>query len=252
MPTIGFSTGAIAFDDFEHALSLLDPTQASAVELSALRAAELPPLMAALPTLLPKLNRRYRYVSFHAPTNFDDERPLVNKLKTIADMGLNIVVHPDTITDIQLWRLLGARLCLENMDSRRATGRTADELQTFFDLLPDAKLCLDVAHARQVDSSMTEAVRILRRFKDRLAQFHISEINSKGKHFEMSFAAKRAYEPFSEFFASVPVIIESVVQQDKIASELHETVALANRYKHDVDHRTGSGQQVWDRLGVAG
>ena len=242
MPTIGFSTGAIACDDFNRALSLLAPTAASAVELSALRAAELPALLAALPKLLPGLNWRYRYVSFHAPTNFNDETVLVPQLRTIADMGLNIVVHPDTISDVSLWRSLGTRLCLEKMDSRKSIGRTADELQPFFDLLPDAKLCLDIAHARDVDSSMTEAVRIMRRFRGRLAQFHISEINSKGTHFAMSFAAKRAYEPFSAFLASAPVIIESVVAPDEIVHEIDEASSLIQSQWHGLDHTSSAAQ----------
>ncbi|MBS9477314.1 hypothetical protein [Ancylobacter radicis] len=226
MSVIGFSTGAIALDDFETALRLLAPTRANAVELSALRAAELPALLAALPLKFSELQRRYKYISFHAPTNFDDERGLVQQLKVIANMGLNIVVHPDTMHDFAAWRLLGARLCIENMDSRKPTGRTADELAPFFDLLPEAQLCFDVAHARQVDSSMTEAVRILRRYAGRLAQVHISEVNSKGRHFTMSFAAKLAYAPFAAQLSRIPVIIEAMVKRDEIGSEIVATEGI--------------------------
>nr|WP_295884561.1 TIM barrel protein [uncultured Devosia sp.] len=228
MAVIGFSTGAIALDDFATALQLLAPTGARAVELSALRAVELPALLAALPVRLEELRSRYQYISFHAPTNFDDENDLVVQLKIIADMGMNIVVHPDTIHDTSVWRSLGARLCLENMDSRKSTGRTAEELQPYFDQLPEARLCFDIAHARQVDSSMTEAVRILQRFGDRLAQVHISEVNSKGRHFAMSFAAKRAYEPFAARLSLMPVIIESMVERDEIAREISETDKVLN------------------------
>ncbi|TIM86001.1 hypothetical protein [Mesorhizobium sp.] len=228
MAVVGFSTGAIALDDFATALQLLAPTRAKAVELSALRMAELPALLAALPLRLPELRRRYEYISFHAPTNFDNENDLVVQLKVVADMGLNIVVHPDTIQDTRVWRSLGAHLCLENMDSRKPAGRTADELQHYFDQLPDARLCFDVAHARQVDSSMTEAVRILRRFGNRLAQVHISEVNSKGRHFAMSFAAKLAYEPFAARLSLKPVIIESMVGPDEIVHEISETEKILN------------------------
>lgn len=229
MATIGFSTGAIARDDFATALDLLEPTNTSAVELSALRAAELPFLLAALPGLLPRLNQRYSYVSFHAPTNFDDEQSLVRELMVIADLGLNIVVHPDTISDFDQWRGLGSRLCLENMDSRKPIGRTAEELEPFFERLPEAKLCLDLAHARQIDSSMNQAVRILRRFNNRLAQFHISEINSKGTHFAMSFAARRAYEPFATILSRTPIIIESMVGRHEIAREIAATEELVTQ-----------------------
>ncbi|MEO4042930.1 hypothetical protein AAFN47_15110 [Hoeflea sp. CAU 1731] len=223
---IGFSTGAIAFDNFARALQLLNPTRANAVELSALRAVELPILLSVLPSRLKQLKQRYEYISFHAPTDFDDERALVTQLKTIAEMEMNIIVHPDTIHDISIWKELGKRLCLENMDSRKPIGRTAKELRGFYDHLPEAKLCFDIAHARQVDSSMTEGLCIIEEFRCRLVQVHLSEVNSIGKHFLMSFAAKRAYEPFAEIMSTVPVILESVVQESEIVNEIAETERL--------------------------
>jgi hypothetical protein len=237
MLTVGFSTGALAFDDFERALRLLDPTRANAVELSALRSVELPSLLKALPWLFEELKKRYRYIGFHSPTDFKDERGLVDLLIYIADMGLNVVAHPDTICDRLPWRELGSRLCLENMDSRKATGRTSEELYGFFNDLPQAKLCFDIAHARQVDPTMTEATRILSDFGDRLAQVHLSEVNSKGGHFAMSFAAKRAYEPFGDVLAKVPVILESVVSESKITLEIAEAEKiLTYQSRHEIQH----------------
>lgn len=220
---VGFSTGALAFGDFARALKLLEPTRANAVELSALRCVELPLLLDALPSSLQKLHKRYRYISLHAPTDFRDEPSLVRQLAYVADVGMNIIVHPDTIRDVPLWRRLGSHLCLENMDSRKPTGRTAKELDRFFVDLPEAKLCFDIAHARQVDPTMTEAVRILSEFGDRLAQVHLSELNSIGKHFAMSYGAKRAYEIFAAALSQVPVILESIVKETEIATEIDET-----------------------------
>ncbi|MDI3560176.1 hypothetical protein [Bradyrhizobium sp. Arg816] len=219
---VGFSTGALALGDFARGLELLEPTRADAVELSALRDVELPKLLEAIPLLMQRLNTRYRYVSFHAPTNFTDERSTVAKLATVADRGLNVIVHPDTMRELSLWQRLGKRLCIENLDSRRPTGRTAQELRKFFVELPEARLCLDIAHARQVDSTMTVAADILTEFGDRLAQAHLSELNSRGKHFAMSYAAKRAYELFAAPLARVPVILESVVTEGAIAEEISE------------------------------
>lgn len=245
MTIIGFSTGAIAFDDFASALRLLEPTRANAVELSALRAIELPILLSALPLRLEELRRRYAYISFHAPTNFNDEKALVAQLKTVADMEMNIIVHPDTIHDISIWKELGNRLCLENMDSRKSVGRTAEELRSFYDQLPEATLCFDIAHARQVDSSMTEGLRIIEEFRDRLVQVHLSEVNSKGKHFSMSFAAKRAYEPFAEIISTVPVILESVVGNSEIVGEIVETEKLlAFRRDHRARQPHGASRGI--------
>lgn len=232
MLRVGFSTGALAFGDFSRALKLLEPTRANAVELSALRSVELPELLSELPSRFKKLNERYQYISIHAPTDFKDERGVVEQLAYVADMGLNVVVHPDTISDTRSWRELGSRLCLENMDSRKPTGRTAEELYSFFDDLPQAKLCFDIAHARQVDPTMTVAARILSKFGARLVQVHLSELNSKGKHFAMSFAAKRAYEPFAAVLSTVPVILESVVNETEITTEIDEAEKIL-QYRPD-------------------
>ncbi len=51
-PRIGFSTGALAYGDFEIGVRLLRERGVLAVELSALRDKELPPLVAALDGLL--------------------------------------------------------------------------------------------------------------------------------------------------------------------------------------------------------
>jgi hypothetical protein len=51
MRSIGFSTGALALGDFRRGLTLLAGRGVRAVELSALREAELPGLMAALDEL---------------------------------------------------------------------------------------------------------------------------------------------------------------------------------------------------------
>lgn len=229
MSTIGFSTGALALGDFKLGLQLLQPTRANAVELSALRSVELPDLLSALPSALPRLKNRYNYISFHAPTDFNDEHKVVEQLLSVAQLGLNIVVHPDTIRDASLWRKLGRNLCLENMDSRKHTGRTVEELLGFFEVLPLAHLCFDLAHARQVDATMTEAARILSQFGNRLAEVHLSEVNSKGRHFAMSFAAKRAYEPFLARMAAIPIILESMVHDDDISHEIYETERLLDR-----------------------
>lgn len=220
MLTIGFSTGALALGDFARALRLLEGRDADAVELSALRVAELPLLLAALPALVRPLQERYQYISFHAPSDFQDERDLVEQLTQVAKLGWNIIVHPDTIRDVRVWRQLGSRICLENMDSRKKTGRTARELRSFFSNLPNAKLCFDIAHARQVDPTMTEATQILSEFGERLAEVHLSEVDGTGRHFAMSFGAKQAYEKFSEVISAVPNILESIVDECGIDLEI--------------------------------
>jgi len=64
MRRIGFSTGALARGDFRSGIALQE-SRADAIELSALREAELDPLIGAIPDLPLK---RFTFVSFHAPS----------------------------------------------------------------------------------------------------------------------------------------------------------------------------------------
>lgn len=220
MEAIGFSTGALAKGNFRQGLGMLEHEHAEAVELSALRASELVDLLADVTQRLDKLRDQFRYVSVHAPTDCLDEQRLVGQLEEIATRGVSVVVHPDVMRNLAVWKRLGGMLCIENMDSRKKTGRTAAELRPFFQALPDAKLCFDVGHARQIDSTMCEARRILAEFGDRLGQVHMSEVNGRGEHFSMSLTAKRSFQALAELLTGVPVILESPVTREGVRPEL--------------------------------
>jgi len=218
--TIGFSTGALAFGDFRRALDMLRRRDIPAVELSALRQPELGPLRAGISEL--DLSR-FAYVAVHAPSNIkgDTEEQVVNHLLDFAAKGWPIVVHPDAMHDYSLWRTFGDLLCVENMDKRKPVGRTVDELSCVFDRLPDASLCLDLGHARQVDATMTEAYLIVKSYVSKLRQVHISEVNTCSRHDRLSFSSIKAFQQVAEFIPeNVPVIVESVIDECDIEPEL--------------------------------
>jgi sugar phosphate isomerase/epimerase len=220
MRPAGFSTGALALSDFRRALDLMKSTDADAVELSALRKSELKPLIAALDDLDLK---RFRHVSVHAPSQFSakEEPEILDELRRAAEFGYYIVVHPDTLHDLKAWSTLGPRLCIENMDKRKSFGRSADELALLFESLPEAGLCFDIAHARQFDSSMTEAYRILLRFADRLVQVHFSEVSTLSRHTRASSTAAADFQQVASLIPdNAPVIVESQVSPSELASEL--------------------------------
>src|ERR1700722_10404154 len=118
MRPVGFSTGALAYADFREALRMLDQKEVQTVELSALRQAELVPLLQAIPSL--NLSG-FQYVSIHAPSRFEAnwEAALWEQLLGEETRGWPIVLHPDAIVDFGLWRELGASVCIENMDKRK-------------------------------------------------------------------------------------------------------------------------------------
>jgi hypothetical protein len=221
MRRIGFSTGAVAGGDFLSALALLAKQPGiDSIELSVLRLHEVKPLVKAIPNM--DLSR-YGYVSFHAPSSFaaHEEANLVEVLERLVPKDWPIVLHPDPIHDASLWRAFGSRVAIENMDRRKSTGRTAQELRSIFDVLPDARFCFDIGHARQCDTSMTESYRILEAFGSRLAQLHVSEVNSAGQHDPISFATKLGFQSIAHLIpAHIPLIIESRVSQGEISKEI--------------------------------
>lgn len=220
MRLIGFSTGALAFGDFRRALNMLRGKSVTAVELSSLRIYELPDLVNAFDTL--DLSQ-YSYVSIHAPSRFtkEEEPAVVNQLKVFMKKEWPIVVHPDAIHRFELWGDFGNLLCIENMDKRKPIGRYEVELESIFEKLPEARFCLDLAHARQVDSSMTEAYTILRRYRDRLAQLHVSEVNTSSKHDRISHGASWAFKEIAHLIPqTIPAILETPVLESEIEDEL--------------------------------
>jgi hypothetical protein len=223
---IGFSTGALALSDFATALEWLRGTPADAVELSALRLPELKPLARAAAELD---LAQYRFVSIHAPGYIpaSEESAVTRTLRGFTERGWPVILHPNAISDPRLWHALGEHLVLENMDKRKLVGRTADELGDLFLQLPDARLCFDIAHARQFDGTMTEAYRILKRFGDRVAQVHVSEVTSGSAHDRISPSASRAFQKVAGWIPEVPVLIESRVPREEIGNEMQRArVAL--------------------------
>lgn len=221
MEQIGFSTGALALSDFRAALSFLENKATTVIELSALRRNELPPLLEAIPTL--DLSS-FRHVSVHAPSSFaeKDEGAVACALRDVAlRHGWPVILHPDAIYRFERWTGFGPLLCIENMDGRKARGRSAEELLEVFERLPDASLCLDLAHARQIDPSMKEARRILDVFGDRLLQVHISDLDRASRHVRLTPAAIRAYQGAAALIPPhIPVILESPVTPEQIEQEM--------------------------------
>src|SRR6266700_4243146 len=127
MRPIGFSTGALAYSDFRRGVALAKSAQCSAIEISALRQPELLPMLRSLNSL--DLTG-YSYISLHAPSQIDRtlEAIIWGALRDQLWRKWPIVVHPDALYDMSLWREFGSLLCIENMDKLKPIGRTAKEL----------------------------------------------------------------------------------------------------------------------------
>jgi sugar phosphate isomerase/epimerase len=207
---VGASTGYLHADrgDWDRLVEQACDVSPFAAELAALSEAELPALAEHLAAVewLP-----FHYLSVHAPAKGRrmPEEALVERLAALPCDVDAIVVHPDVIEDPARYRRLGRRLVLENMDTRKPAGRTADELDALFAALPDAGLCLDVAHAGDVDPSMAEGHRLLDRYACRLRHVHVSSLDAAGHHVPLRGADELAFAPLLRRCRDVPWILEA-------------------------------------------
>ena len=222
MVQIGFSTGSLAYGDFRKALGILRKYPIDAVELSALRFTELRPLVEDLDTL--DLSQ-FKYVSVHAPSAFTStqEKQVTLDLACLIKRGWPIILHADAVVDFGLWRPFGSQIAIENMDKRK-TGRTVEELRLTLQQLPEASICLDLGHARQVDRTMTDAYFLLKEYRSRIVQIHISEVNTMSHHDPLSWGAVFSFQKIARWIPpNVPIIVESVVAEDKIEAQVKMT-----------------------------
>lgn len=207
---LGASTGYMADlrGDWERQIGAAWEVSPFAIELSALSEPELPSLskfLAGAPSL------PFRYISIHGPSKQlqGDEGKLVAALAEVARHADAVVMHPDTIEHPELFRALGRKLLLENMDERKTAGRTPAELAAMFSMLPEAGFCFDIAHAWSVDTQMSVAADLLDRFGDRLRHLHISSLSEDLHHVSLRAEDERLFAPILERCVDVPWIFEA-------------------------------------------
>lgn len=142
-------------------------------------------------------------VSVHAPCGVG---AMIGLLPETVEQ---VVFHPNTLEDLRPVRALGARAAIENMDARKPTGRTVDELELFFAELPQARFCFDVAHALHHDATLELGLELADRFADRLGQLHVSVLAPDCWHLPLTSAAVEKLRPLLERCRHVPWVIEA-------------------------------------------
>lgn len=205
---LGLSTGVAGRgDDWPALVRAACDVSTHAVELAAHDPAELDGLVGYL-THRPRLP--FRHLSVHTPIKgsrtSDAER--VEALLALPASVRTLIAHPDLVEDPEPWRALGRRVVFENMDDRKASGRTAAELAPLFEALPEAGFCLDIAHAHTVDPSMTVAGELLDRFRGRLREVHLSSIRA-GAHVTLTPEDEALFAPTLARCRDVPWILEA-------------------------------------------
>jgi len=223
---LGFSTGCLALDDFRRGLKIVDGKELAAIELSALRDTELIPLVESLDSLDLE---QFSYISVHAPSQLQtlNEAQVLDALQPVFRRGWNVVFHPDTFEDLSILNPFGELVCIENMDKRKPVGRTAKELSKVFAELPNASFCFDIAHAKQIDPTMMEARKILSQHGHRLAQVHLSAVNSASQHEPLSYPSMISYREITGLIPrTIPVILETPIPEESVVAEMERAMRL--------------------------
>lgn len=122
----------------------------------------------------------------------------------------SVVLHPDVISDISVLRRLGTRAVIENMDDRKDTGRTVEELKPVFEALPEAAFCFDVPHAWSLDPTMGLAHALLDEFRVRLRQLHLSSLDSAGHHVPLRPEDELRFSDVLSRCTDVPWVLEAM------------------------------------------
>ena len=234
---LGFQQGHLPAAIFNRQQISCGRSGIPAIELSALREAELDPLIAALDSLN---LQSFEYVALHAPSKLValDEVSLVRRLLDVKTRSIPIVVHPDIISDVTRWRELGEFICIENMDRRKRTGRTCEELAYYLELLPDASWCFDIGHAHQVDPTMCEGLEMIRDFGPRLKHLHVSSVNSSGGHEAITYGISQAFRRVWHLIpANAPIILEACIEYDAIDAEVSRAAEIFDSHGAEVISR---------------
>jgi len=207
-PSTGYMVGARG--DWPRLMAAAEACSLDVVELSALSAEELPGLLRFLTDAgsLP-----FGHISVHGPSKGWDRTPaaLASALASLPAFVDGIVMHPETLGDVAAFGALGGRLRLENMDTRKDDARTVAELAGYFEALPQARFCFDVAHAQLHDPGMGLAHELLDAFGDRLAEVHVSSVEPDGEHVPLRGEDAELFLPVLARCVGVPWVLEAPV-----------------------------------------
>ncbi len=210
MHLIGWSTGAILPKgdkaNYPLAIELLKSTPFTCIELSVLREWELPVFLEYLPDLD---TSSFDKVSFHCCKLKElTEIELFKKIEPVIEKGWDIINHPDLMQSI-CWKDLGNQILIENLENRKPTGRTVEEMEKIFEVYPDASMCFDIGHAQQVDPTMELGREMCIKFASKVKEIHLSEVDPIScAHKPINHDTLRAFGKITDVFPDCPIILE--------------------------------------------
>lgn len=149
--------------------------------------------------------------SYHAPGKRHTPQERLRLTQEAKAAGFSrIVVHPDQIdSDSREWQELAPWLLIENLDPLSPEWRSAESLRRVLDKLPEAGVCLDVAHAAK-EPHLIES--LIEEFSGKIRQIHLSEIDYEKSCHHLPHISEEAFRKATawlQFFPpEIPIVVE--------------------------------------------
>jgi hypothetical protein len=164
----------------------------------------------------------FDYVSFHAPKfpyqKDDASRAVIKVIQRVNEIRPldRVIVHPDPVKDFAVWAEAGLPVGIENMDHRKPSGRTVEDIKKILDEYPSFGLVLDVNHIYTNDPTMRLADEFFRVLGHRLVQYHVSGFRDlhESLYDTQQPQIVRAMQDLSK-----PIIVESEMPEDGVLKE---------------------------------
>ena len=165
----------------------------------------------------------FDYVSLHAPRyDFDKDEKSAAILSRIKKFSAEVrkldmvVFHPDGILDFSVLQESGLPIGVENMDQRKETHRTVEDMKKLLSDYPDFALVFDTNHAFVNDNSYKLGREFVEKLGDRIKEIHLSGF----KILHDPIFETRQIEMIQTISGlDVPIIVESDVTSENIVQE---------------------------------
>ncbi len=218
---LGFSTGALyKFCTTKKALGIFRSLGFSIVELGVVGLESV--AKGWLDEITPEDLKGFDYVSLHAPKfDYGDNKGTkaifakierVNKMRELE----TVIFHPDLITDLSVFHRAPFKVAFENMDRRKSSFQTPEELSRVVMKSENFKAVLDVNHIYTNDPTMQSVPGFYKELGDRIVQIHLSGYTELH---DPLYVTKQTQIVAAVKDLTHPIIIESVISPDEVEKE---------------------------------
>ena len=225
---IGFSTGVLfhTIDSIsEQMFNIIYDVGCNHVEIHAHNEDQLDVLMCNESSLGAYVYKRFCSRSVHLPMVPIDENNALYFARAITlflSSHAFAVMHPNFTHNFDEIEAFFSRIAIENMDDRKESFRSLNQLRDFFDRYPHFKLVFDVQHWVVNGYDVNRIPAILDEFQDRIVSVHLSGVGSDKYHIPVCRSKQRELvESLQDLPAHIPIVLEGVcVDVDEMRQEM--------------------------------